>query len=73
MYLLHWDRLILGFLFANQPFRLECSHASGPCRGNSLSISFVLDVTSGKDAFDRGLGCSRHRPYVAIGIKIKLR
>lgn len=51
---------------------LEGSHASGTGAGNGLSVSLVLDITSGKDTLDVGVCGSRNRLDVAILVHVNL-
>lgn len=51
---------------------LESSHASGTGAGNGLSVSLVLDVTSGKDTLDVGVCGTRDGLDVAILVHVNL-
>lgn len=51
---------------------LEGSHASSTGTGDSLSVSLVLDITSGKDTLDVGVCCTRDGLDVTILIHVNL-
>lgn len=53
-------------------FGLESSHASSTGTGNGLSVSLVLDVTSGKDTLDVGVRSARDSLDVAILVHVNL-
>lgn len=65
----HLKRL---FLLSKQLLTVESSHAAGTSRGNGLSVSLVLDITSGKDTLDGGVGGTGDGNNIALLVGLDL-
>ena len=76
---LRWDvnllgrnALVLCLFLTDEPLRLERRHTSRSGGCDCLSVLLVLDITSGEDALDAGLGGSRYSEDVSIFIELQL-
>jgi hypothetical protein len=60
------------FFLSNKFLDLKSCHTATTGACNSLSVSFILNITSGVDTFHRGLCGSWNGDDVAVGVSLHL-
>lgn len=61
------------FFLSNKFLDFKSCHTATTGACNSLSVSFILDITSGEDTFHRSLCGSWNCDDVAFGVSLHLR
>src|SRR5829696_9557211 len=67
------QRVVQVSLFrGEEALGVECTHATGPGRGDRLAVRVVLNVTHCEHAGDVGLGRARLRDQIARRVVLEL-